>query len=180
MASSPEAAGPHPAAADGMPGGPEDPGVDRPGLWRLLFMSMIYLLNRVESDVKDSDGLTLLDLGVLFALGHAEHAAQDGAGPGLPMGRLAELFAVDASVVTYRLKRLEERGLARRIRAADDGRLVLARRTDEGRAALTRARGSMLGSADRHFFAHVGAEQQQVLAEVFTALHAVQRDRAGR
>lgn len=175
MTSSGEVADPHHASdADG-PVGDEGEAGGRPALWRLLFMSMIHLLNRVESEVKLSDDLTLLDLGVLFALGHAEHPAQDGAGAGFPMGRLAELFAVDASVVTYRLKRLEERGLARRIRAAGDGRLVLAQRTEDGRAALQRARRTMLDSADRHFFPHVGPGHQQVLAEVFAALHAAQR-----
>ena len=143
-----------------------DVDIDEQGLWRLLFMSMIRLLNTVESEVKASDGLTLLDVGMLFALGHA--------GDGMPMGRVAALFGVDPSVVTYRLKRLEARGLAERVASADDRRITLARRTDAGRAALRAARTSMLSSAETHFFAHVEPAQMPVLTDVFEALHAAQ------
>ena len=149
----------------------DEVGVDEQALWRLLFMSMIHLLNTVESDVKASDDMTLLDLGVLFALGHAEE--------GMPMGRIAELFAVDASVLTYRLKRLEARGMAIRMPSPTDGRISLARRTDAGRAALRTARAHMLSSAHTHFFAHVRPSQMPVLAEVFYTLHAAQRATSG-
>lgn len=139
---------------------------DEQALWRLLFMSMIHLLNTVETEVKASDGLTLLDVGMLFALGHA--------GDGMPMGRVAALFGVDASVVTYRLKRLEARGLAQRVPSPVDRRITLARRTDAGQTALRVARASMLGSANTHFFAHVEPVQLPVLTEVFGALHTAQ------
>ncbi|HEY0814685.1 MAG TPA: hypothetical protein VGE11_15525, partial [Pseudonocardia sp.] len=59
-------------------------------LWRAVFISMINVLNTVETDVKTAQDLTLLDLGVLFSLVHVEQ--------GRPMGQIAAIFGVDPSV----------------------------------------------------------------------------------
>ena len=112
-------------------------------LWRSVFISMIHVLNTVEAEVKSTQDLTLIDLGVLFALAHVEQ--------GRPMGQIAAIFGVDPSVITYRVKRLESMGCVTRTRSSADRRHTHAVCTDTGRARLRQARPVMLDSAHRHF-----------------------------
>ena len=136
-------------------------------LWRAMFISMTRLLNRVDSDVKAAHVLTLLDLGILLALHHRDDA--------VPMGSLAAIFGVDPSVITYRLKRLEARGLAIRTRQAGDRRFTFARSTRAGRAKLPGILRSMLASARRHLLSRLEPAEVPVLAKVFVRLQQVQR-----
>jgi DNA-binding MarR family transcriptional regulator len=136
-------------------------------LWRAMFISMTRLLNRVEGDVKAAHDLTLLDLGILLALSHSEDAA--------PMGSLAATFGVDPSVITYRLKRLEARGLAIRTRGSDDRRYTFARSTPMGRAGMLDALGSMLASARARLLSRLEPAEVPVLAKVFMRLQQMQQ-----
>lgn len=140
---------------------------EQTAVWRLLFMSMINLLNTVEADVKAADDLTLIDMGCLFAL----NAARDS---GLPMSSLAELMSVDPSVITYRVKRLEGRGLAEREVNQDNRRFVRARLTPAGRKLLRRARSHMLASADKNLFAHLEPGEVESLHQMLLSLRAAQ------
>ena len=54
----------------------------------------------------------------------------------LPMSRVAELLDVSLSNATGLIDRMEERGLAERVRMSDDRRVVHVRVTDSGRRAL--------------------------------------------
>ena len=135
-------------------------------LWRALFISMTRLLNTVESDVKSTHDLTLLDLGILLALSHSEDAA--------PMGSLAATFGVDPSVITYRLKRLEARGLALRTAGSGDRRFTFARSTVEGRAVMPEALRSMLDSAHRHLLSRLEPAEVPVITKVFVRLQEMQ------
>lgn len=139
----------------------------RLALWRALFISMTRLLNTVEGDVKSKHDLTLLDLGILLLLSHREDAA--------PMGSLAATFGVDPSVITYRLKRLEARGLALRTTGSGDRRFTFARSTPEGRALMPDALGSMLESAHRHLLAKLEPAEVPVLTTVFVRLQEMQQ-----
>jgi len=144
---------------------------ERAELWRLLFITTTAVLNTVEAELKAAEDLTLLDIGCLFALA----SAGDG---GRSMGALAELFAVDPSVITYRIKRLEGRGVVVRQPRPDNRRIVHAYLTPAGREHLRRARGVLLTSADRHFFAHLAAGSTDALRRSFSALLTAQQ--AGR
>lgn len=141
---------------------------DRPGLWRLLFITMINLLNTVEADLKDADDLTLIDIGSLFALAAAGTK-------GAPMGSLAALFAVDPSVITYRVKRLEGRGLVSRKISADNRRFTHAVITQEGKLLLRQARSHLLASADEHFFSHLDLAATDALPGILEPLLAAQQ-----
>ena len=72
-------------------------------------------------------GISLGHLQILWIL--QEH------GP-LPVSRLAEWLGIGAPNATGLLDRMEQRGLVERLRDADDRRVVLARMTDAGRAAV--------------------------------------------
>jgi DNA-binding MarR family transcriptional regulator len=72
-------------------------------------------------------GISLGHLQILWIL--QEH------GP-LPVSRLADWLGIGAPNATGLLDRMEQRGLVQRARDAEDRRVVLARMTDEGRAAI--------------------------------------------
>jgi DNA-binding MarR family transcriptional regulator len=55
----------------------------------------------------------------------------------LPMSRIAELLDVSDSNATGLIDRMEERGLAERVRHPEDRRVVLVRVSDQGRQILT-------------------------------------------
>ncbi len=137
--------------------------IERARLWRTMFVAMTHALNTVESELKSRHGLTLLDIGCLFAI---RAAGSDGA----PMGTLAARFAVDPSVITYRVKRLENRGVLQRRTSQVNRRFTYAALTEDGRELLHEARRQLLDSTDRHFFAHIENAQLSVLGKVFTAL----------
>lgn len=136
-------------------------------LWRALFISMTRLLNTVERDVKAMHNLTLLDLGILLALSHRDNAE--------PMGSLAATFGVDPSVITYRLKRLEARGLALRVAGSGDRRFTFVRSTHEGRAAMADALRSMLDTAHRHLLSKLEPAEIPVITTVFVRLQKMQQ-----
>jgi DNA-binding MarR family transcriptional regulator len=72
-------------------------------------------------------GISLGHLQILWIL--QEH------GP-LPVSRLAEWLGIGVPNATGLLDRMEQRGLVERMRDAEDRRVVLARMTDAGRAAV--------------------------------------------
>lgn len=143
---------------------------DRARAWRLLFITMTNLLNTVESDLKRSHGLTLVDIGCLFALNSSRSA-------GASMGSLAALYAVDPSMITYRIKRLEDRGLVVREVGRDNRRFTYVYITDDGRSLLRRARTRMLASADEHFFQHIEPTAAETLLRLLAPLLTVQQHR---
>ena len=145
----------------------EIPPGERAELWRLLFITMIRLLNTVEADLKRHADLTLLDIGCLFALANAGR-------DGRSMGSLAALFGVDPSVITYRARRLESQGLATREADPGNRRFVRLQLTDHGRRALRQARQQLLSSADDHFFAYLQPADLSPLRHVLGVLHSAQ------
>lgn len=72
-------------------------------------------------------GLTVPQLHVLWIASEGE---------GTPIGRLAALTGLSGATLTGIVDRLEDHGLARRVRSADDKRQVLVVTTSRGRATL--------------------------------------------
>jgi DNA-binding MarR family transcriptional regulator len=89
-------------------------------------------------------------------------------GPGR-ITELAELEGLAQPTMTSLVKQLEQRGLVRRDRQADDGRVVLVHLTDSGAAALEdyRARARDLLSI---YLAEIPDEEVQALAGATVAL----------
>ena len=77
---------------------------------------------------------------------------------------LAELEGLAQPTITLLVKRLEERGLVRRERDPDDGRVVLVSLTAAGTAALEETRGAVK-VALRRYVAGMSDEQLQALAD---------------
>ena len=91
--------------------------------------------------------MTLLDHGILLMLRNTPE--------GLTMGHLAGQFGTEASVITYRINRLENRGLASRTRRETNRREVLARITKPGERLCDRMGAVHASSVRRHLLDHV-------------------------
>ncbi|MFK0258892.1 MarR family transcriptional regulator [Streptomyces sp. NPDC090445] len=88
--------------------------------------------NRIAQEFARSQGLHLTDVQALIAVLDAEQ--DDDVGPMTP-GRLREQMNLTSGAVTACLDRLESAGHVRRVRAADDRRVVHVHYARAGRAA---------------------------------------------
>ena len=86
------------------------------------------------------------------------------------MSMLAELIVQSRSRVTHTAARLERRGWVKRTPAPDDGRGVLLRLTEEGRAAIERFAVVHVASVRRHLVDVLTPEQFATLGETMQAL----------
>jgi len=86
------------------------------------------------------------------------------------MSRLAGIFSVDPSVITYRVGRMERMGYAQRTSGDADRFVTRATITPSGSSLLRRGRSTTLLRAREHFFAHVPAEDLSALTRLFTAV----------
>jgi DNA-binding MarR family transcriptional regulator len=86
------------------------------------------------------------------------------------MSMLAELIVQSRSRVTHTAARLERRGWVKRTPAPDDGRGVLLRLTEEGRAAIDRFAVVHVDSVRRHLVDVLTAEQFATLGTTMQAL----------
>ena len=91
------------------------------------------------------------------------------------MGHLAGQFGTEASVITYRVNRLEERGLARRKRRETNRREVVARITRAGERLCDQMGPVHAASARQHFLDHIPRRDLAALADAFSHLYTAQR-----
>jgi DNA-binding MarR family transcriptional regulator len=135
--------------------------------WHPFVVAGMHLFAALDRDLREALDLTLLDHGILLMLRNAPD--------GLTMGHLARQFGTDASVVTYRIRRMEDRGLAMRERNRVDGRLVVASITPAGETICDAAGPIHVTSVRNHFMDHVPRPALPVIADVFNRLYAFQR-----
>ena len=135
--------------------------------WAPLVVSGMHLFAALDRDLREAFDVTLLDHGILLML----RATRSG----LTMGHLAAQFGVEASVITYRVRRMEERGLATRQRAERDRRVVHARITRAGQRLCDLMGPVHVASVRRHFFDHVPREDLPALADAFDRLYKSQQ-----
>lgn len=135
--------------------------------WGPLVVSTMHLHAQLERDLKRAFDVTLLDHGILLMLRHTPE--------GLTMGHLAGQFGTEASVITYRVKRLEERRLVSRAPRATNRREVLASITEAGRALCDQMGPVHAASVRQHFLDHVPRRDLAALADAFQHLYRAQR-----
>lgn len=100
-----------------------------------------------------------------FALGLLE-SEQD-----LPIGTLAQRLALDASVVTGIIRRLEQHGLVERVHDWIDYRLVRLHLTDEGRK-LTQALSDVSATFNQRLLQGFSKAEQGLLQEQLARIRA--------
>ena len=135
--------------------------------WGPFVVSSMHLMAQLERDLKRVFDVTLLDHGILLMLRNSL--------TGLTMGHLANQFGTEASVITYRMIRLEKRGLALRLRGEKDSREVHARITSAGEELCDLMGPVHITSVRKHFIDHVPRKDLIPIADAFEKLYAAQR-----
>jgi len=136
--------------------------------WGPFVVATMHLQAQLERDLKRAFDVTLLDHGILLMLRNTPE--------GLTMGHLASQFGTEASVITYRVNRLEQRGLALRTRRETNRREVLARITKAGGRLCDRMGPVHATSVRRHFLDHVPRRDLPAVADAFQHLYGAQRE----
>ena len=134
--------------------------------WHSLVVAGMHMFAALDRDLRDAFDVTLLDHGILLMLRSSAH--------GLTMGHLAGQFGTEASVITYRIGRLENRGLVTRQRRDDDRRLVHAVITRSGVKLCDQMGPVHVESVRAHFFDHVPRKDLRAIGDAFDHLYAAQ------
>jgi len=93
--------------------------------WRALVLGTTLLFDRLDDDLRQQHGLSLVEYEILVRLSEAE-------GRALRMARLADSQAHSRSRVTHTVKRMEGEGLVERCGSTVDGRGVVCKMTERG------------------------------------------------
>ena len=96
--------------------------------WRALVLGNTLLFDRLDDDLRQQHGLSLVEYEILVRLSES--------GGELRMAQLADTLAHSRSRVTHTVKRMENEGLVSRCGATDDGRGVICRMTERGDLVL--------------------------------------------
>jgi DNA-binding MarR family transcriptional regulator len=97
--------------------------------WRALVLGTTLLFDRLDDDLRQQHGLSLVEYEILVRLSEAE-------GRELRMARLADSLAHSRSRVTHTVKRMEAEGLVERCGSTVDGRGVVCKMTERGDLVL--------------------------------------------
>lgn len=125
--------------------------------WRAYLRAGRELDRALDRDLQEV-GLSLSEYELLSMLSEAE-------GGQLRMSALAALIVQSRSRVTHTAARLERHGWVVRTPAPDDGRGVILRLTDAGRAAIERFAVAHVASVRRHLVDILSPEQFRALGQ---------------
>ena len=119
------------------------PSPERLRCWRLFFESSLALGDVLDTELEQAVGIPQRWYDVLV---HLEESPG-----GIRMNELAERILYSKSGFTRVVDRMEEAGLIRRVRPAQDRRTILVVLTTKGSATLDRARAYHRDGIERHF-----------------------------
>jgi DNA-binding MarR family transcriptional regulator len=141
---------------------------DETAAWQPFVVAGMHLFAALDRDLREALDITLLDHGILLMLRNTQ--------VGLTMGHLAQQFGTEASVITYRIERMERRGLATRERNRGDRRMVAATITSAGESICDDAGPVHVASVRRHFMDYVPRSALPVIANLFNDLYSTQHE----
>ena len=130
--------------------------------WRSYIQSVGDLSAALEKDLGEH-GLTLGDYQVLVYLTEAEADS-------MRMCDLADLLQLSPSGLTRRLDGLVKSGHVTRSPSTQDGRVMMAVLTADGRALLESTAPHHVASVRRHIFDHLDSAQVDAMASIFAAI----------
>jgi len=116
-------------------------------VWRTFLEASFALIDILDAELQEQQGISLRWYDVLVHLEEAEH--------GVRMNELASRILASKSGLTRVIDRMEEAGLVERQRPADDRRVIEIVMTPAGRRALANARGVHRRGIDEHFAQHL-------------------------
>lgn len=140
---------------------------DEQQAWRGLITGTAAMERRLERELLAQFDLSMDDYAILVLLSEAPERRRR-------MSWLADSSLVARPQVTYRVRRLEERGIVAKVPDPEDGRGMWAQLTDEGYALLTEAaklhvtnvRELVLDAMDRDEFLALGAAMEKVYRHI--------------
>ena len=135
--------------------------------WAPFVIGVLHLLSTLDTELKATFDLSHLDYGILMLLSQMPEHSQR-------MTMLATTFGVDPSNITYRVRRMESRGLVERNTRSSDGRVVDVHITEEGLVLLRKAQLLHVQGARRHFLNHLEPAQLHAIEEIFSNLRSTQ------
>lgn len=139
---------------------------DELAAWRAFVQSALYVTNVIDQELQAAFDITHTDFAAMVMLREAPPRR-------LRMAEVADGLGIDRSVLTYRVKRLEGRGLVMRERdVPGDGRGTYAVLTDAGVSFLRRCARSHVGDVRRHFVDHLDRADLATVAMTMAKLTA--------
>ena len=105
--------------------------VEQQRAWRALVLGSTLLFDRLDGDLRELHGISLVEYEILVRLSEREGRMR--------MAALADALAHSRSRVTHTIDRMEKAGLVARSRLDDDRRGIVAELTTRGRQLLERA-----------------------------------------
>ena len=133
--------------------------------WGGLLRTHARLIRALDAELQASHDLSLVDYDVLIHLARAPDRM-------LRMSELADAVVLSRSGLTRRVDRLARDGLLERRTCATDARGALAAITEEGRAALARARPTHLRGVRDLFLRHFSPEELERMAAAWERIPA--------
>ena len=145
---------------------------DEAAVWTPFVVSTMHVFSQLDDELKQGFDLSHLDYGVLSQLSFSEDRR-------MRMADLADRFGVGRSHMTYRVARLERKGLVLRCSVVEDQRGVAAVLTDEGEDLLRQAAPMHVETVRRLFIDQIDPGHFPALHQVFGQLVAIQDAQRG-
>lgn len=130
--------------------------------WRLFFDASLAIFDVLESEMEHDSGMNFLTYGVLI---HIEDEPD-----GLRMNEIADRVLYSKSGFTRVVDRLEKQGFVRRIRPENDRRSIFVAITEDGRAAMEKARALHRHGIEQHFAQQLTDTDIKALTKAFGKL----------
>lgn len=132
--------------------------------WRGFVSGVTSLMGSLERHLAQEHDLSMDDYAILVLLSESP-------GRELRMSRIADDAIVPRPQVTYRINRLEKRGVVERHPCPDDARGTLAHLTDAGFDLLERAARTHVTNVRDQLLEHVTPEEFEVLGRAMGRVH---------
>jgi DNA-binding MarR family transcriptional regulator len=132
-------------------------------VWRSYLSLNQELFGALEYELQRDAGLSGADYTVLVPLSEAPNGV-------MRARELCTEIGWDRSRLSHQLSRMDKRGLVTREECVEDGRGLMVRLTDAGRAAIEGAAPDHADATRRYFFDLLSDEELGTLAAVFDRL----------
>jgi DNA-binding MarR family transcriptional regulator len=136
-------------------------------VWRAFLEASTTLFDVLDEEMQAETGLTLRWYDLLVRLEEND---------GLRMHEISERILFSKSGLTRMVDRMEEDGLVRRERPANDRRVIQVWMTPQGLETLKAARKVHRRGIQHHFAQHLGAEDIDALAKILAKLQGPLRE----
>ena len=144
------------------PGDPRWLADDQQQAWRALVLGTTLLFDRLDDDLRDRHGISLVEYEILVRLSES--------GGQLRMAKLADSLAHSRSRVTHTVRRMERADLVRRVESPDDGRGVVCRLTAHGDRLLRRMAPTHVAGVPEYLVDLVSSEDFAALGRVMDSV----------